>query len=87
MIIFNFADDGERKDPLSLAGFGNGMEAGGLLAGNFTGGGRRRRRCGRRRRSSRLDFFAPNGLIDLIVHRREMRSQLVQLLAYFSASH
>jgi len=33
------------------------------------------------------EFLVDHGLIDLIVHRREMRGQLTQLLAYFSTSH
>lgn len=33
------------------------------------------------------EFLQEHGLIDLIVHRRGMRAQLAQLLAYFNASH
>jgi acetyl-CoA carboxylase carboxyl transferase subunit beta len=33
------------------------------------------------------EFLEEHGLIDLIVHRRGMRAQLAQLLAYFNASH
>lgn len=32
------------------------------------------------------EFLEEHGLIDLIVHRKKMRSQLAQLLAYFSSS-
>jgi len=33
------------------------------------------------------EFLEEHGLIDLIVHRKAMRSQLAQLLAYFAATH
>ncbi len=33
------------------------------------------------------EFLEEHGLIDMIVHRRDLRQQLTQLLAYFSASH
>ncbi|HEY2714483.1 MAG TPA: acetyl-CoA carboxylase, carboxyltransferase subunit beta [Chthoniobacterales bacterium] len=33
------------------------------------------------------EFLEEHGLIDMIVHRRDLRQQLAQLLAYFSASH
>jgi acetyl-CoA carboxylase carboxyl transferase subunit beta len=33
------------------------------------------------------EFLEEHGLIDMIVHRRDVRQQLTQLLAYFSASH
>jgi acetyl-CoA carboxylase carboxyl transferase subunit beta len=33
------------------------------------------------------EFLQEHGLIDLIVHRRGMRAQLAQLLAYFAAAH
>ena len=33
------------------------------------------------------EFLEEHGLIDLIVHRKALRAQLAQLLAYFSASH
>jgi acetyl-CoA carboxylase carboxyl transferase subunit beta len=33
------------------------------------------------------EFLEEHGLIDLIVHRRGMRAQLAQLLAYFAAAH
>src|SRR6476469_7884199 len=33
------------------------------------------------------EFLEEHGLVDMIVHRRGMRAQLAQLLAYFNASH
>ena len=33
------------------------------------------------------EFLEEHGLIDLIVHRKALRAQLVQLLACFSAAH
>jgi acetyl-CoA carboxylase carboxyl transferase subunit beta len=33
------------------------------------------------------EFLEEHGLIDLIVHRKEMRRQLAELLTYFSATH
>ncbi|HEV8422086.1 MAG TPA: acetyl-CoA carboxylase carboxyl transferase subunit beta, partial [Chthoniobacterales bacterium] len=33
------------------------------------------------------EFLEEHGLIDMIVHRRDLRQQLTQLLAYFSTSH
>ena len=33
------------------------------------------------------EFLEEHGLIDLIVHRKAMRAQLAQLLAYFAATH
>src|SRR5213083_1584249 len=33
------------------------------------------------------EFLETHGLIDLIVHRKKMRAQIAQLLAYFSVAH
>jgi len=33
------------------------------------------------------EFLEEHGLVDMIVHRRDLRQQLTQLLAYFSTSH
>jgi acetyl-CoA carboxylase carboxyl transferase subunit beta len=33
------------------------------------------------------EFLETHGLIDLIVHRKKMRPQIAQLLAYFSNAH
>ena len=33
------------------------------------------------------EFLEEHGLIDLIVHRKALRAQLAQLLAYFEATH
>ena len=33
------------------------------------------------------EFLEEHGLIDLIVHRKALRGQIAQLLAYFSTAH